>query len=168
MGANETMDRRHYQTAQTLDLVRFYYRAFCQLTRQTAQTIPNHASTHITFDTQTYHLTRPNQAPMHDTATHNDRIYIRIPGVYSISASVVWDTNNSGIRLASLCVNGSVIAADARPALDAFETHQTLTAHRKLNLGDYLTLSVFQNSGGNLQILLCACSPVLSVALLGD
>lgn len=162
------MNNRHFQTSQAYDLTRFYYRGFCQVTRSAALAIAHSAYTTIAFDVTNYDLNRPNETPMHDNAVNNDRVYIRLAGVYLITANVVWAGNKTGFRLLYLARNGANIALDRLLPLDGADTSQQITTQRKLSVGDYITAYVHQTSGGNLNIQQGAYSPLLSLALIGD
>jgi len=89
----------------------------------------------------------------HDIVTNNTRYTARYPGWYQVSGVVAFATNGTGDRFAWLMVNG----VDANGSLgfsagDATAVTETPchTKHVYLNVGDYVELIGFQNSGGNL------------------
>lgn len=162
------MNQRHFQTSLAYDLTRFHYRGFCQVTRSAVLSVAHNAYTTIAFDATNYDLNRPNGSPMHDNAVNNERVYIRLAGIYLITANIVWAGNKTGLRMLYLARNGANIALDRLLPLDGADTSQQITAHRKLNAGDYITAYVHQTSGGSLNIQQGAYSPLLSLALIGD
>ncbi|MCC7130904.1 MAG: hypothetical protein IT297_10960 [Anaerolineae bacterium] len=162
------MGNRHQSRSEAYDLVRFYYRGFCQATRTTAFKVAHNNYTPVPLDADNYDLVRPNASPMHNPAVNNERVYARRDGVYLIAAHAVWASNATGVRVIYIARNGANIAADRRAALSGYDTAQQVSTMRYLNAGDYVTLYAFQNSGGDLNLLQAAYTPVLSVALVGD
>lgn len=162
------MGNRHQIRSEAYDLVRFYNRGFCQVTRSTVLKVAHNSYTAVPFDVDNYDLGRPNAVEMHNPAANNDRLYARRDGVYLIAAQAVWANNASGVRVIYLARNGANIAADRQLALSGYETPQNIVTMRYLNAGDYVSLYVFQNSGGDLNLQQAAYTPVLSVALVGE
>jgi hypothetical protein len=89
----------------------------------------------------------------HDNVTNNTRYTARYPGWYVVSGAVVFAANVTGDRFAWFMVNGSDVNGSLGfVAGDATGTASTpaRTKHVFLNVGDYVELVGFQNSGGNL------------------
>lgn len=124
-----------------------------QATQTVAQSIPNAFWQGITFTTET--IDRDNG---HNTSTNTDRYVVQTAGWYYISGMVTFTGNATGIRGCSVWNNGSQILASV------FFTSSTLLAGVAnpvmmcpvlvyCNVGDYLQLAGYQNSGGALNTI---------------
>lgn len=71
-------------------------------------------------------------------------------GQHIITASVVFDSNGTGYRKASLRVNGSEVARTQVNATAVVETAISVCASAYMQAGDSVSLVVLQNSGGSL------------------
>lgn len=70
-----------------------------------------------------------------------------------VTASIQWDANATGQRQLFIRRNGSVAAVDTRNATGAtFVTGQTVSRMLRVNGGDTIAISAFQNSGGALSV----------------
>jgi hypothetical protein len=113
-----------------------------------AQSIPNNTTTALTFNTELH-----DTHQMHSTTSNTGRLTCTIPGVYYYWAMVEFNTNNTGVRDLRVLLNGStIIGLDRRPTMAANEPTLCVVGEYKLSVGDYLSCSVTQNSGGNLDI----------------
>lgn len=116
--------------------------------RSTEQVIPDATLTNINFDVEDF-----DTGGLHDTVTNNDRITVPTgeAGLYLVTASIEWALNATGRR--QLAINHSVDGLIARsktvPTAD-FDTAQNATALYEMLAGEFFTVEVFQNSGGNL------------------
>lgn len=116
------------------------------------QTIPNNTVTNVTLDTEVI-----DTAGGHSTTTNTDRYVCQVPGVYQVSGLVTFDSGNTtGLRLAEIRVNGST-AVMGSEVLAPASASQAIAAPTppmpiRLAVGDYVTLSVLQSSGGSLAI----------------
>lgn len=82
------------------------------------------------------------------------RLTIAQTGRYMIRGAITWDTNGTGERYIYIYKNGSdVPAADQRPAVSGGNTITASQITLQLAAGDYIEISGYQNSGGNLNAL---------------
>jgi hypothetical protein len=97
----------------------------------------------------------PNGA-MHDLATNNSRITIRTAGVYHVGAFVQYTANSVGSRQTVIRINGgSGIVLDTRqaPTVGGSGADIPLYCAYQFNAGDYIELTVYQSSGGALDVV---------------
>jgi len=88
------------------------------------------------------------------STTNPTRLTCRNAGVYLIIGHLAWSNNSTGVRVAEIRVNGSnSICADSKPAHGETSTRHALSAIYNLNLNDYVELRGYQNSGGDLNIV---------------
>lgn len=83
----------------------------------------------------------------------NDTTRLRAPigGIYAITAGVEWDNNSTGVRRVLILKNGGEIALSQ--VAGAGFTGQSVSTQVKLSAGDAIQVSVYQNSGGSLNVL---------------
>ena len=129
-------------------------------TFRNSQNIPNAvgAGTNIFFtDADAF-----DTANMHSTNVNSDRVIAPISGYYQVTAQLGWPsvtTNGlSGVRTITLKKNDSTIEADST-ALETVVSggapgtisgsRQNISALVRLEQGEYMTLSVYQISGGS-------------------
>jgi len=77
-------------------------------------------------------------------------------GLYYVGgAYLVWDSNATGYRVATIKKNGSItVVSDKRNAVNGTGTEYTIYFDlENFSAADYLTLNVEQNSGGNLNLV---------------
>lgn len=131
-----------------------------QLTQSAAQSIPNAALTAINF----------NQHPVldssfaHDNATNNSRLSVTETGIYLFIANVGFAGSITGIRSFQLRKNNSaVFAISQQPNLGAlFQTVGNVVGMAALSANDYVELIVYQDSGGNLNVVNDSSSVLLN------
>lgn len=122
--------------------------AGARVTRSAAQTIATGVATDIAFDEQRF-----DSGGFHSTSVNNERYTTLVSGIYVLSGGVRWASNTTGYRQITMRLNGTTpIGADRKDALQTGPTIQCLTTVYYLDVGDYVTLEGFQNSGGNLDI----------------
>jgi len=112
------------------------------------------------FDTDAYH----------STGTNTERLTAPVAGKYLITGNVRFAANATGFRQAVLILNGSTtIAATRQLAAGAsVQNIMVVTTVFELAAGDYVTLRVFQSSGGNLNVeAQTNYSPEFMIARLG-
>lgn len=102
----------------------------------------------IPFDVDYY-----NNFGMHDTAVNNTRITALAGGMYRIGGQVTWAANATGIRGLSVYLNGTTFMAVQALTATATVIHLNLMTEFILNVGDYVELQGYQDSGGNLNVL---------------
>ena len=123
------------------------------------ETIADSTFTTLTFDTNRY-----DTAGMHSTSTNTPRLTAPISGVYAVTANVRWTANATGFRDLDFekgpnFEGGSQITA-ASASVDA---PQSVTTQLRLAAGDYLTVDVYQTSGGDLAVPSSADTPAFEM-----
>ena len=100
---------------------------------------------------------------MHSTSVNTSRLTVVTAGRYEMHASVLWAVSAAGVRLLTIRKNGTTnyayIGEDAgTAALGGFnvgmQAHLTDTAI----VGDYYEITVYQSSGGALNLLTDPCT----------
>ena len=131
------------------------------------QSINNSQTKVVNFDTVNY------DPPGDDGESHADalmavvateRLIIRYTGFYTIVGTVAFASNSTGFRLLALSVNGLGVMDSIRNAVSGTYTAMSVQMLRHLDVDDYIRLSVFQNSGGALNLLAQQDYPVLAAA----
>jgi hypothetical protein len=119
-----------------------------------AATLATSAPAALPFDTE-----GEDAYGMHDNVTNNSRLVCVKAGIYSVAAQVTWAANNSGRRVAQITKNGeggggTFQLSTATPGLGgtAVAFDQNVAGPVRLAVGDYLEVTVYQNSGGNLSV----------------
>lgn len=121
-----------------------------RLRRTINQSIPNNTDTAIIFNSTQIETIDT----MVDLILFNTRITAPAPGYYLAGCNIRWVTNATGFRSATVRLNGSTPITAER--LDPTATQSTdieTTTLYQMNTGDYIELIVYQNSGGNLDVL---------------
>lgn len=77
-------------------------------------------------------------------------------GIYFLSCSLQWAANATGARIARILINGSSIADSLLPGNGSVEVITTAVRMVSLAAGDAVTCSGFQDSGGNLNVVVNA------------
>lgn len=111
--------------------------------------IPNNADTAITFTTEAF-----DTSGMWD-AGQPTRITCVQAGFYYITCNTFWNANAVGTRRIRIRLNGgaTILVGDSRPtvATAGLQTDQNAPKSAwQANVGDYIEMVVYQNSGGNL------------------
>lgn len=119
------------------------------LTQSSAvQAVANATFTPVTWDTEV----RDNDAT-HSTVTNTSRVTAVTAGWYRVAATIGWAGNVTNQRLSRWGVNGTALAGTeiAQAAIMATTwATPAVTTDLFLNVGDYLELFAWQNSGGSL------------------
>lgn len=120
----------------------------CRVDQIADQVITQLTFTPITFDAEIY-----DTDSMHDPGVNPTRVTAQTAGVYSVDAGVLWQFNANGGRVIQIKKNGveSVARQDQDSAATLTRAANVGTTV-KLDVGDYLELVVYQDSGGNLSI----------------
>ena len=118
-----------------------------KVTFSVTQSIPSATWTVVNFDTESY-----DTSNWHDNAVNNSRITLDRTGFYEMSGLSSWASNQNGTRYMAFTLNGSRIQhlPDDSPSSALFSHHYADI--RQFTAGDYLELSVYQDSGGNLNL----------------
>lgn len=107
----------------------------------------------------------------HSTSSNTSRLTIPsgLGGFYTISASIAWATNSTGERMLGILHNGTTYIARAQQATGSTnDLRQNVSTIYNLTAGDYVEISVWQNSGGALNVLSVGNdSPELSIIRVG-
>jgi hypothetical protein len=109
-----------------------------------SQNITTNTDTVVTFDSE-----RNDTNAFHSTSTNTGRITIPTGygGKYQIRAQFKWNSGTLTNLFMGVRKNGTVILTQP-----AFSLQQSYIFQEDLVAGDYLDISVFQNSGGTLTI----------------
>lgn len=119
-------------------------------TKSSPQAITTATWTTVTFDGEDH-----DYGSLHDNVTNNSRLTAATTGVYHVEASVGWEVNLTGDRLARLVKNGAVYISttgDTTTSSVGTGPVSNISTSVYLNAGDYIELQVYQNSGGNLNV----------------
>ena len=114
-------------------------------------------------------------ASLHSTGSNNPRLTAPVDGIYVITGAVQWfdDGDGDGWRSLFISLNGkpaslgstiSAPAAAAVPVVNGADTHQVATTQARLSAGDFVELTVWQNSGESKLIKCCTNRPEFSMA----
>ncbi len=103
----------------------------------------------LTFNSERY-----DNDTIHSTSTNTGRLTAQTEGYYIINGSCRWVANATGQRFLNIKLNGTTFigtqsldtTSGGNPAVIALPTIYFL------NVGDYVELHAFQNSGGNLDV----------------
>lgn len=125
----------------------------CKVHASTAISLTTATLTSLNFDTEDYDV-----SGMHSTSSNTNRITVPQAGVYRVTGSVQFAGNATKDRLVGFSKNGTGAAfvndgaQRAWPASAATtdDAYVTATTDLALAAGDYVTLIVYQNSGGSL------------------
>lgn len=133
--------------------------------RNSNQSISNTTETAISFSTA---RTNSNAGGSYiwDSGTPT-RLTCRVAGTYYIFGNVSFDANGTGVRQARIRLGGSTeLAIENMSNLDASVTPLiNLSCFYDLTVGQYVELTVYQSSGGNLDVIYgSAYSPEFGMA----
>lgn len=115
--------------------------------RITDQTITNNVVTPISFSTETYDLGNGLWAIGNPT-----KIIAVIAGVYNFTGAIRYAANATGLRSALLRANGTTLfsaASEGNPS-GTNDTPVVVAGEFLLAAGEYVELTAYQNSGGDL------------------
>lgn len=117
------------------------------------QTVSQNITTGGAFQPVTFTTEDVDSSGMHSTVSNTSRATAVYPGWYVTAGGLCWPANATGQRALGWAVNGtSVNGADT--SIQGFTGLTNRQAARTirvfLNVGDYLELMAFQNSGGTL------------------
>jgi len=126
--------------------------------------VPNNASTDLTFDSERY-----DTNSIHSTVTNTGRLTCQTAGKYVITGSIAWDTNTTGIRSMGVYLNNTTWLTLANQSPIAGDnTRMSVSTIYTLAAADYVTLRVYQNSGGALNVIAAGnFSPEFSMQRIG-
>lgn len=118
-----------------------------KLRQATAQSIPNNTFTTLTFDAEDL-----DSVDGHDLVTNNSRYTAVYPGWHMISGGCTFAANATGRRLVRPQVNGTAVSGSlaGMPGNASIIGLTTRTMPVYLNVGDYVEMGVYQDSGAAL------------------
>lgn len=122
----------------------------CSLWKSGNQTISNNVDTNITFNNE-----EVDTHGFHSTTTDTDRITIPAgyAGKYLLVSQMYFNANNTGIRRSEFLKNGGYFARGTMvQAATGNALFLSVTAFADLAVSDYVTCSVRQSSGGDLDV----------------
>lgn len=99
----------------------------------------------VFFDSESFDV-----GGLHSTSSNTDRITIVESGFYLLVANITIEGNATGYRYIRIESN---LAQTYQPGTSAPYNVLTAVVTKYLNAGDYVTVSIYQNSGGNLNII---------------
>lgn len=120
----------------------------CSLTQSGAQTISNTTQTDLLFANETF-----DTDGYHSTSSNTNRITIPSgkSGYFLVTARTAFAANTTGTRINWIIKNGTTeISTVYAGAAVSDNTSVVTSAIVSLVAGDYITLNVYQTSGGNL------------------
>lgn len=118
------------------------YTEGCRVDRGSPQNIPDATTTDLIFDAEDY-----DTDEMHDLVVNPERITIKTAGIYLIVFHGDFIANSTGYRRCYIYKNTSTIAQMRKDAQALTWTCFNLATIYQCNVGDYLRVSVYQNSG---------------------
>ena len=125
------------------------------LTKSTGQSIANATSTSVTWYVEDW-----DTNAFHDGTTNTDRITIPSgkAGKYLVNAQITFNANATGYRSVNILKNGSGNGPETFSTLSA-SNPAFINQSRVFDLavGDYLNITVYQSSGGNLSLTTSGC-----------
>lgn len=136
--------------------------AFCSVRRVTNQSVGDGASVYINFGAAPALV---DTTDMWDAASPS-QLTVKVPGVYSLTFAVSWGTSSTGRRTCLIEVDGTAVAADRRMGISAGNTSQSAHVELELAIGAVIKAQVVQASGGALNALALASSPLLTATWL--
>ena len=121
----------------------------CTVNQNTAQTLTTATWTSITMDATTV-----DSCGGHSNSVNPSRYVAQVAGWYLVAGSSVFVANATSFRMARSAKNGSAVQSSgvSYPTVSAAQ-HAALpvvAAFAFLNVGDYVEVQGYQNSGGNL------------------
>jgi hypothetical protein len=119
------------------------------LSRAASQTISNNSNTAIQWTTQSSLL----GAFSHSTVSNPERITCNASGIILVTATVPFDTNSTGVRQGMLTPDNGVTTYSLAPTSPSGYMPLQLHAHIPVTSGQIFRVYVYQNSGGNLDVL---------------
>jgi len=140
----------------------------CRVRATAAQTIPNNTFTAISFPVEDYKVNVG-----HDTVTNPTFFSAQVAGLYLCTGGVYMATNTTGSRALKWQKNGVDIPGSGNNAQPQTGVQTSVLARPtevQLAVGDFVTLLVFQGSGGNLDTFVGAdyAQPSMSIQLIRD
>lgn len=116
----------------------------------------------LTFNTEDY-----DTDSIHDNGVAPSRLTCQTAGHYLIIGQAEWQSNTSGRRTLTIVLNGATYIAISND-IAAGPNGQVVMTTSLLNVGDYVELTAYQDSGTNLNVIgNVPHSPVLAMHRIG-
>jgi hypothetical protein len=132
------------------------------------QSLTNNTSTKLLFNTASSTPDIGSYDPQGWFDNANDNITIGTDGFYAVTANVAFAANTTGRREISVVVNGTSRASTNISAASASSTNLSVSTNLYLTVGDLVTVSALQTSGGALNTAnVAGVFPALSVGRIG-
>jgi hypothetical protein len=123
----------------------------CRATRTTVLSFTNNTPAVVTLPTEDI-----DTNTFHDLVTNNSRLTVPtgLAGNYMVTGNVVWASNATGFRRASLLKNGVAFNVEGTTAnaISGVATRLSFSVLLPLVATDYVEIEAVQNSGGNLDV----------------
>jgi len=112
--------------------------------------IPDATDTTVSWDAEQW-----DTAGLHDPSVNPSRLTVPVgeDGTYLIFANIMWNNVNGGIRSVSVHTGGRFLGGQQVPGTSAQNGWVSVSTVYQLSSGDYVTCSVYQNSGAPLDIV---------------
>lgn len=131
--------------------------------RSTNQAVNSGSVDKMAYNTEDY-----DTDTIHDTGSNTERLTCRTAGKYWIYASIAWSAHASGRRYCDLYLNNTTdIARSSVPTVGGSDqTEMHVATEYELDVGDYIEVRVFQNSGAQLNVVAQAeAGPIFGMRL---
>jgi hypothetical protein len=121
----------------------------CAVSLSANVSVPNNTDTDVLFNVEDY-----DTDAMHSLSANLDRVVAKTAGLYLVSAGIEFAANDAGARQVQIKVNnGDAVAIANTPSdLNNVVVRMSVAAQVLLDVNDFVTLRVFQNSGGALNL----------------
>jgi len=141
-GADDTLVRPSNWNADHVDV-----KPSCRVYHNVSQNIPNITWTILAFNSEKW-----DTDAMHDLVTNNERITCKVAGKYLCEGVARFSANATGARHVGIRKNGSWSdsAYAVLPAVSDQPIRVLVSIVCELAVNDYITMSVYQNSGATL------------------
>ncbi len=129
-----------------------------------ALTIATATPTDLTFDSE-----RRDTDNIHDTGSNTNRLTCKTAGDYLIIANLDWEYNVTNRRFVRIKLDGTTdIASVEQDPGSVGYCGQHVSCEYYLAVNQYVTMNVYQNSGGNLDVnAIGNMSPIFSMRRIG-
>lgn len=126
----------------------------CRIRQTSAQTPATGTEVTVTFD-----VTDEDNDTMADLA--NERIVIKTAGLYLVGGDCIWTANGTGYRRLLIVAGGVNVTGDSGMASGGIQHYSSACKRVRLAVNDVVQMSVQQNSGAGLALVLNAEGPSL-------
>lgn len=132
----------------TANIAPFLYHEGARVYHNANQAIPDNTNTTLSFNTEIY-----DTDTIHDLIINNSRLTCKTAGKYMIAFECRFASNAAGFRMAVIILNGLTnIAAITKVPDPVAGIYLNLSTIYALAVTDYVTVFVYQNSGGALNV----------------